>query len=129
NFTDGHDHSEFGRKLSAIVTSSSGPLRAFCRRANLPAGSICLCRRPNPMSRVLAVTAVGLALCAVEPLRVATVHAAGQGGATATQTAAQSPASARVPDRALLDKYCVTCHNDRLKTGGLALEKVDVDDV
>ena len=27
--------------------------------------------------------------------------------------------------RALLDKYCVTCHNDRAKTGGLTLEKID----
>jgi cytochrome c551/c552 len=28
--------------------------------------------------------------------------------------------------KALLDKYCVTCHNDRIKTGGLTLEKIDV---
>ncbi len=27
---------------------------------------------------------------------------------------------------ALLDKYCVTCHNDRAKTGGLVLEKIDL---
>ncbi len=26
----------------------------------------------------------------------------------------------------ILDKYCVTCHNDRAKTGGLTLEKIDV---
>src|ERR1017187_5152486 len=26
---------------------------------------------------------------------------------------------------ALLDKYCVTCHNARLKTGGVVLEKLD----
>jgi hypothetical protein len=30
---------------------------------------------------------------------------------------------------ATLDKYCVTCHNDRLKTGGVTLEHLDVDDV
>jgi hypothetical protein len=30
---------------------------------------------------------------------------------------------------ALLDKYCVTCHNDRAKTGGLTLEKIDVADI
>ncbi len=35
-------------------------------------------------------------------------------------------ASRRSPQRALLDKYCVTCHNDRAKTGGLTLEKIDV---
>ena len=36
--------------------------------------------------------------------------------------AAQSPS----PNRALLDKYCVTCHNQRLKTAGLMLDKMDV---
>jgi hypothetical protein len=29
-------------------------------------------------------------------------------------------------DRALLDKYCTSCHNDRARTAGLALDKVDV---
>jgi mono/diheme cytochrome c family protein len=28
--------------------------------------------------------------------------------------------------RAVLDRYCVTCHNSRLKTGGLALDSADV---
>ena len=28
-------------------------------------------------------------------------------------------------ERALLDKYCATCHSERLKTGGLILEKLD----
>jgi cytochrome c551/c552 len=27
--------------------------------------------------------------------------------------------------KAVVDKYCVTCHNDALKTGGLSLEKMD----
>ena len=34
---------------------------------------------------------------------------------------------AQSPARAMLDKYCVTCHNDRLKTAGLMLDRVDVD--
>ena len=38
-----------------------------------------------------------------------------------TTTAAQTPG----PDRALLDRYCVTCHSDSLRTGGLSLEGVD----
>ncbi len=38
---------------------------------------------------------------------------------------ASLPALAAPADRALLDKYCVTCHNDKLKTGGLTLEKID----
>jgi mono/diheme cytochrome c family protein len=28
--------------------------------------------------------------------------------------------------RAVLDKYCITCHNQRLRTGGLALDSLDV---
>ena len=31
--------------------------------------------------------------------------------------------------KAVADKYCVTCHSDRLKTGGVTLEHVDFDDV
>src|SRR5262245_9951350 len=29
-------------------------------------------------------------------------------------------------ERQLRDRYCATCHNDRLKTGGLSLEGIDV---
>ena len=31
--------------------------------------------------------------------------------------------------RTLLDRYCVTCHNDRLQTAGLALDTVDIERV
>src|SRR5262245_40038767 len=31
--------------------------------------------------------------------------------------------------RAVIEKYCVTCHNERLKTAGLLLDKADVDHV
>jgi hypothetical protein len=30
------------------------------------------------------------------------------------------------PQREVLDKYCVTCHNQRLKTGGLTLDTMDL---
>jgi len=46
--------------------------------------------------------------------------------------AAQDAASKRAPSlppRAVLDKYCVTCHNDRLKTAGLLLDHLDIDKV
>jgi mono/diheme cytochrome c family protein len=33
------------------------------------------------------------------------------------------------PHRALLNRYCVTCHNERLKTAGLLLDKTDVEKV
>ena len=35
-------------------------------------------------------------------------------------------AAAPPPPRAVLDKYCVTCHNQRMKTGGLALDALDL---
>jgi len=53
----------------------------------------------------------------------------------AAQTASpQAPSTpARVPtevtdapaERAILNQYCVTCHNEKLKTGGLELDKLD----
>jgi hypothetical protein len=35
-------------------------------------------------------------------------------------------ATSAASERALLDQYCVTCHNQRLKTGGLMLDQFDV---
>src|SRR5262247_1449119 len=31
--------------------------------------------------------------------------------------------------RALLDQYCVSCHNQQLKTAGLMLDKADLNDI
>jgi hypothetical protein len=42
---------------------------------------------------------------------------------------AAHPSSRGTVERALLDKYCVTCHNDRRKTAGLLLDKEDVERV
>ena len=41
----------------------------------------------------------------------------------------QSTAPAPSAQRALLDRFCVTCHNQRLQTGGLALDVADVSQV
>jgi Protein of unknown function (DUF1592)/Protein of unknown function (DUF1588)/Protein of unknown function (DUF1585)/Protein of unknown function (DUF1595)/Protein of unknown function (DUF1587)/Planctomycete cytochrome C len=32
-------------------------------------------------------------------------------------------------ERALVDKYCVTCHSDKLKTGGLSLQSADMTNI
>jgi mono/diheme cytochrome c family protein len=40
----------------------------------------------------------------------------------------QQPARAASPQRALINQYCVGCHNDKAKTGGLALDTVNVED-
>ena len=39
----------------------------------------------------------------------------------------QSPAPSASPERAVLNKFCVTCHNARLRTAGLQLDTADVD--
>ena len=58
------------------------------------------------------------------------------GAAAPRQSAVAAASGAGAPEvgaeqRALLDRYCVTCHNDRLRTGGLTLDAdaVDVTDV
>ena len=61
---------------------------------------------------------------------------AGMGGGLASATLelqAASPAGVRpqgppdaAPPRAVLDRYCVTCHNQRTRTGGLALDTLDL---
>ncbi len=38
---------------------------------------------------------------------------------------AQNAAAPAAQARALLDQYCVTCHNEKLKTAGLTLDKLD----
>ncbi len=47
---------------------------------------------------------------------------------------AQSPSSTGAPpsassSRQLIDRYCVTCHNERLETAGLRLDQIDVANV
>jgi mono/diheme cytochrome c family protein len=45
-------------------------------------------------------------------------------------SARQQPAEASsAPHAAVVGKYCVTCHNDRSRTGGLSLEHADLTDV
>ena len=50
--------------------------------------------------------------------------------ASAPQASA-SDASSTIPaaDRGVVDKYCVSCHNQRLKTSGLALDTAELSDV
>jgi hypothetical protein len=43
--------------------------------------------------------------------------------------AAQQPASPAAAQRALLDQYCVTCHNDKTKVDNFSLQKEDINAV
>jgi len=40
-----------------------------------------------------------------------------------------APSTSTLEQRTLLNRYCVSCHNQRLKTGGLALDTLDVAEV
>ena len=60
------------------------------------------------------------------------VMAAATGGmqaAGAPQQPAGTRPSSTSPQRALLDRYCVTCHNERLQTAELSIERLDVANV
>src|SRR5579883_1516997 len=51
------------------------------------------------------------------------------GGTVLAQTGstrAAAPAGSAAAQRALLDRYCVTCHNDKLKTANLSLQGLDL---
>jgi mono/diheme cytochrome c family protein len=50
--------------------------------------------------------------------------------AAAPQTAPQKAAPQKIDDPGIvLNKYCVTCHSDKAKTGGLSLEHVNLTDI
>ena len=53
------------------------------------------------------------------------------GAQSPSGSSSSSPAAATRPKadhREVVTKYCVSCHNERLKTGGLMLDTVDVSD-
>ena len=73
-----------------------------------------------------------LAACAVGFVVAAAGGHARLGAAEAASPAGPAPQQATSPDgsgparvRAVLDRYCVTCHNGRLRTAGLALDAMD----
>ncbi|MCH7978609.1 MAG: hypothetical protein IH935_06485, partial [Acidobacteria bacterium] len=53
-------------------------------------------------------------------------------GAGLLRSASQDASSASpslAPQRAILDQYCVTCHNEKLKTAGLMLDRMNLGEV
>src|SRR5690349_5579601 len=45
--------------------------------------------------------------------------------AAAPQAVTRPTPAGKSPERALLDQYCVACHNQRTKTAGIAFETLD----
>ena len=57
---------------------------------------------------------------------LAVAAVSGQGAPPQRTGAGAAPAVNVAAPRAVLDKYCVTCHNQRVKTAGLMLDSLDV---
>ena len=53
----------------------------------------------------------------------------GAAPAPAVVPASPAPVPASAASRALVSRYCISCHNERVKTGGLALDSLDIDKV
>ena len=68
---------------------------------------------------------------AQEPARATPAPAAvGAGSARPAVQQTPAPTAAAVdPQQAFVNQYCVVCHNQRLKTGGLVLESLDITQV
>ena len=79
----------------------------------------------NRPSLVLGISSMVLALSASGALLSARQ-------APAQTTTAASPAtttSKAAQERQLIERYCFTCHNSKLKTGGLALDALDLEKI
>jgi hypothetical protein len=74
------------------------------------------------ITRLIGTIAVGTALGATT--WATPIHAV-SAGALQEQTPEQN-VSEEAPSRALLDRYCVTCHNERLRTADLMLDQLDI---
>ena len=70
------------------------------------------------MNRLISASAV---VVAIAFLAILQTRAPGQ-----TSTAGAPSETAPDPHRAMVTTYCATCHNARLKTGGLALDGLDL---
>ncbi len=80
------------------------------------------------MPRVLRFAFASLAIGLVTAAGAA--PAPGRQAAAAARTAGpDQPAGAALDGQALVDRYCATCHNERLETGGFSFERLDVADV
>ena len=76
----------------------------------------------------VGVTAAALAGAGQPHLQAQQSPAGAAHAASAGQSAAEATGSAAA-GRALLDRYCVACHNERLRTADLTLEMLSLADV
>src|SRR5580658_8601421 len=80
------------------------------------------------ISRAIRLGWLAVAAVWAGSLHASFLHAQTQPSKPVLPGAGRSAPTAVVP-RAVLDKYCVACHNERLNTAGLRLDKMDPDHV
>src|SRR5947208_8271423 len=103
-----------------MFCSNTAPIRSSAARARRRTGVVrsnAMQTRQKQLTRLMACASIAF---------VATISASLSAQQTATPaatTAASAPAT--TPARELVSAYCVSCHNERLKTGNLALDKAD----
>ena len=69
---------------------------------------------------------ISLAVFSLTAFAVTAQGPASAPGRPATSGPGAAPAGSSASPRALLDQYCVTCHNDRVKTANLSLQGADL---
>ncbi len=81
-----------------------------------------------PIARVVTLGSVGVAvtLCVCLQVQTSAQQAGRQQVASPPSSSAAGVQPAASSPRRLLDRYCVTCHNERLKTADLRLDRIDV---
>ncbi|MEP7305256.1 MAG: DUF1592 domain-containing protein [Acidobacteriota bacterium] len=72
-----------------------------------------------------SLSASGVSAAVGRPARAQSASPASPDGSVSSSPRPAVPASA-AESRLVLDRYCVGCHNERLKTGGLALDGIDL---
>src|SRR4030095_646481 len=112
----GHDVTTSAEAIEVENPSRSCPIPGWNRRKFRGILRTVTCQLVR-LRRLIAVVS-GLAFAGVFFARIL---------AAAPDT--QAATTRAVESRALLDQYCVTCHNDRLKTANLSLEKLDLSTV
>ncbi len=106
-----------GTRRRALGSSMAG--------AFVTAGAFAMACAAIPASASPGETSSARSGAGRQPARPPAVQAAAP--ATETAPGGETGGAAAVTPRAVLDGYCITCHNERLRTGGLNLEADAVD--
>src|SRR5436190_8917163 len=110
------------------VFHGNGPTQPLTLRVHLPCYTIAKMGRVPPA--IVGWVAIALAASGYLQGQATRQPEVKPGPRFAHSVSAQTkPTSATLSSRALLDKYCVTCHDQRRHTAGLMLDTMDPEHV